>query len=491
MVTLPPLNLCTSFSDSYKFTQFRQLHPHTTGMFSYLECREGAMFPETMFFGLQAMLMGYLSGQVVTREAIEIGERWAKVHFGRDDCFNRHGWEMVLAKHGGKLPVVIQAVPEGMVVPNRNVLMTIENTDPDIPWLNNWLETFLVQVWYPSTVATLSREVRKIILRYLEETGDPSLLDFKLHDFGYRGSSCVEAAGLGGMAHLATGALGTDTVRAIDYANWYYGEEMAGFSIPASEHSTITSWGGPEFEAEAFQNMLHQFPSGLIACVSDSYNIFRAVRELWGKQFKDQVLERDGCLVIRPDSGSPPAVIKECCDGIWETFGGTVNSKGYKVFDPHVRLIQGDGIEWYSDPYSSASPDHMQHTCEDILQNMKYHGYSADNIAFGSGGGLLQKMNRDTQRFAFKCSATKRNGTWYDVWKDPITSSGKASKRGKLALVRNTLSQFATIRTYDEQEANHEHLLETVFLNGEVTKRQSFKEIRQRCAVPGVSFQPA
>jgi nicotinamide phosphoribosyltransferase len=449
------------------------------------------MFPETMFFGLQAMLMGYLEGQVVTKDDITYAEAWAKKHFGRDDCFNKHGWELVLAKHGGTLPVEIKAVPEGMIVPNRNVLMTVETTDPDIPWLNNWLETFLVQVWYPCTVATLSRQVRKIILKYLEETGDPSLLDFKLHDFGFRGSTCIEAAGLGGMAHLATGALGTDTTRACDYASYYYDEDMAGFSIPAMEHSTVTSWGGPQFEKDSFANMLKQFPKGLIACVSDSYDIFNAVRELWGNQFKDQVLERDGCLVIRPDSGYPPAVILECCDGIWETFGGTVNSKGYKVFDPHVRLIQGDGIEWLEDRNEQGYEGNpvYRHTCEQILWAMQKKGYSADNIAFGSGGGLLQRINRDTQRFAFKCSATKRNGTWYDVWKQPITATDKNSKRGRLALIDEpnglttvTIESLIT-RVKGNPHDNPMDLLEPVFRNGEVLRHQTLADVRERASV--------
>jgi nicotinamide phosphoribosyltransferase len=491
----PPIHL-PFFTDSYKITHHKQYPPDSQKVYSYLECREGAMFPETMFFGLQAMLKAYLEGPVVNQFSIDYAASMAAEHFVNGGLFNREGWQYILNEHGGCLPVEIKAVPEGMVVPNRNVLMSIVNTDEKVPWLTNWIETFLVQVWYPCTVATLSREVRKIILKYLEMTGNPSLIDFKLHDFGYRGSTSIESAGIGGMAHLVN-FKGTDTLRGVEYAQWFYGEPMAGFSIPAAEHSTMTSWGGPAHERDAFANMLKQFPSGLVAVVSDSYDIFHAIRELWGRDLKDQVMERDGVLVIRPDSGDPAQTVLKCCELIWDQFGGTVNDKGYMVFDSHVRLIQGDGIGWYRQRPPSGDRDD-RHTIEDILKIMQERGFSADNIAFGSGGGLLQQLDRDTQRFAFKCSAIKKKNQWWTVWKDPITQKGKGSKKGRLKLVNaedvpvdvrlwsgHPTDQYCTLETTSKYGTD---IMQTVFKNGELVVSQSFEEIRQR-GMYGVSLQ--
>jgi len=475
------------FTDSYKIGHWKQYPSDTEKIYSYFEARDGAMFPHTMFFGLQALLRTYLTGQVVTKENVRIARERAEMHFGRDDLFNYDGWMHIVNNHGGYLPVEIKAVLEGTVVPNRNVLMTIENTDERVPWLTNWLETFLVQVWYPCTVATLSMEVKKIILKYLEATGDPSLVNFKLHDFGYRGSTSIESAGIGGMAHLVN-FLGTDTLRGVEYAREFYGESMAGFSIPASEHSTITAWG-KEFEGAAFKNMLEKHPTGLVACVSDSYDIYNAIRNLWGHKLKKMVMEREGCLVIRPDSGDPKTVVRECCDLIWEAFGGTVNAKGYKVFNEHVRLIQGDGIGWYKEEYPEhvmgklAGPPTYRHTVEDILEEMMSAGYSADNIAFGSGGGLLQQMDRDTQKVAFKCSAMKRLGQWHDVWKDPVTSHGKRSKKGKLKLVRIAdVGGWASPQQEDLLFEGYPDLLQTVYRDGTLRVHQTFGEVRERAA---------
>ena len=226
-------------TDSYKVSHHRQYPPGTQNVYSYFESR-GGVFPETVFFGLQYYLKQYLAGKVVTRERIDEAAELFSQHFGDADLFHRAGWELILERHGGRLPVVIRAVPEGTVAPVSNVLMTVENTDPDCFWLTNYLETLLVQVWYGSTVATQSRDMKRTLLESLEETGDPTLVDFKLHDFGYRGVSSVETAGVGSAAHLIN-FLGTDTLAGIVVARDFYDCPMAGFSIPPAEHSTQNS----------------------------------------------------------------------------------------------------------------------------------------------------------------------------------------------------------------------------------------------------------
>lgn len=453
-------NICW-LTDSYKVSHYKQYPPGTERVYSYFESRRGSTYPATVFFGLQYYLDRYLAGPVVTQAKIEAADELFRQHFGHA-VFNRAGWQQILDKHAGYLPVVIHAAPEGTVVPESNVLMTIENTDSAAYWLTNWLETLLVQVWYASTVATQSRAMKQIILQYLEATGDPRLIDFKLHDFGFRGVTCPEQAALGCAAHLVN-FRGTDTVPGLLLVRQFYGEPMAGVSIPAAEHSTITSWGEAH-EVDAMRNMLVQYPTGVMACVSDSFDIFRACRDYWGGALKDEVLARDGMLVVRPDSGDPPTVLTKVLEILWLRFGGATNAKGYRVLHPQVRVIQGDAIDFEMLPR--------------ILTAVTSAGFSADNINFGSGGGLLQKLNRDTQKFAFKCSSVVVDGQQRDVYKRPITDPGKDSKRGRLKLVRHG-AEFATVC----EASPGANVLVKVFENGRVLQRSAWFDIRRRAAV--------
>eukprot|EP00039_Didymoeca_costata_P032109 m.36846 g.36846 ORF g.36846 m.36846 type:complete len:549 (+) comp9192_c0_seq2:113-1759(+) len=451
-------------TDSYKVTHNQQYPPNTKTVFSYFECR-GGKFKESCFFGLQYIIKNWLSGVVVTEEKIVEAKDYLDKHFG-PGVFNEAGWRYILEKHGGKLPMRIRAVPEGTVVPVKNVLFTVENTDPECFWLVTWFETILVQAWYPITVCTNSREQKKILRKYLDATAESSDgIGFKLHDFGFRGVSSAETAGIGGAAHLVN-FMGTDTLAALTVARDVYGlskDTVAGFSIPASEHSTITSWGKNE-ELGAFTNMLDKFPTGLVACVSDSFNIWEACTKLWGGTLKDKVSGRKGTLVVRPDSGHPPEVVVKCLELLGSKFGTSMNSKGYKMLPDFIRLIQGDGID--------------AEMLESCLAHMAAFGWSADNLAFGSGGGLLQKLNRDTMKCAYKCSWVKVGDEARDVSKDPITDRGKKSKRGRLTLedVNGTLT---TMENGDPAK----DVLTTVFENGELTVDQSFEDVRKRAEV--------
>jgi nicotinamide phosphoribosyltransferase len=446
-------------TDSYKVTHWKQYPEGTVKVLSFFESR-GGRYSETLFFGLQYLLKRYFTGQVVTEEKIEEAREIVAAHFGSTEIFNEAGWRHILVNHGGRLPVKIKAVREGSRIPVSNVLVTIENTDPEVPWLTNYLETLLVHLWYATTVATQSFFMKQTILRYLEETGTPESIDFKLHDFGFRGSTCVESASIGGLAHLVN-FKGTDTMEALRVGKYFYHEPMAGFSVPASEHSTITSWGRKN-EGLAFKNMLEKYPTGLVAVVSDSYDIYNACEHLWGEELRSMVLKRDGVLVIRPDSGDPTLVLPKILEILGRKFGYEVNQKGYKVLNPKVRLIQGDGITYLS--------------IETILEAIKLAGWSADNIAFGSGGGLLQQVDRDTQKFAFKCCAVDVNGVWIEVMKDPVTDSGKRSKAGRLVLNYEN-GAYKTVRIED---AKSEDLLYTIFEDGILFVDDTFSSIRER-----------
>ncbi len=449
-------------TDSYKTSHYKQYPEGTETVFSYLESR-GGKYDKTVFFGLQYFIKRYLEGQVVTLDKIDEAQQMIDSHMG-PGIFNREGWLHILNNHNGTLPVRISAVPEGTIVNTSNVLMTVENTDPKCFWLVNYLETLLVQTWYSITVATQSYFMKQDIKKYLELTSDDvdsAGIDFKLHDFGYRGVSSVETAGIGGLAHL-TSFMGTDTMEAIVIGKKYYGCDCAGFSIPASEHSTITSWGR-ENENKAMENMLDQYKdSPLLACVSDSYNIYDACEKIWGTELKTKVMERDGTLVVRPDSGDPLLVIPKMLTILYDKFGGQVNKKGYKVLDSHVRVIQGDGIN--------------SESMVSILEVMKNSGWSAENIAFGSGGALLQMMNRDTQKFAFKASAIKVDGQWQDVYKEPVDEPFKKSKKGRLTLSRGAFGVFETKRISEMENVKSQ--MQNVFENGKLLVDVTLDEVR-------------
>lgn len=446
-------------TDSYKTSHFLQYPPGGEEISSYIESR-GGLFPQAVFFGLQAFIKQYLLAPI-TRDQIAEAEEIVIAH---GLPFNRAGWLRIVDAHGGLLPLEIAAVDEGEVVPVHNALVQLRNTDPQLPWLTSYLETALLRaVWYPTTVATLSFAAKKIIRRYLDLTSDDAAgqIDFKLHDFGARGVSSLESAMLGGMAHLVN-FKGTDTLAAILGARRYYGAAMAGFSIPAAEHSTITSWGR-EREVDAYRNMIAQFArlGKLVAVVSDSYDIFNAVSALWGSELKDEVIRSGATVVIRPDSGDPVTVVVEVAKRLAASFGASANRRGYDVLNPCVRIIQGDGMDLVQ--------------IEAVLAALSAAKFSADNIAFGMGGGLLQKLDRDTMKWAMKASAIKIGGVWRDIYKDPVTDHGKVSKRGRQALIRDAAG-WRTVPLTDDLP----NRLTPVYRDGQLLRRTTLDDIRQR-----------
>jgi nicotinamide phosphoribosyltransferase len=450
-------------TDSYKVSMFKQYPAGTTGVYSYIESR-GGRYDKTLMFGLQAFIKEYLL-EPITQNDIDVAASILETH---GEPFNREGWEYILSEHKGYLPVVIRAVPEGSVVPVKNVLATIENTDPKCFWLTTYLETALLRaVWYPTTVATQSYTIKQVIKEYLEKTGDVNGLPFKLHDFGARGVSSLESAGIGGAAHLVN-FMGTDTITGLLFANEYYKAGIAGFSIPAAEHSTITSWGR-ENEVEAYRNMLQQFakPGAIVAVVSDSYDVFNAAEKLWGEELKAEIVASNATLVIRPDSGDPVSVNTKLVQILDQKFGSVVNDKGFKVLN-NVRLIQGDGVN--------------ELTIRSILGAFMALGYSADNIAFGMGGALLQQVDRDTQKFAMKCSSALVNGKWIDVQKDPVTDSGKKSKAGRVTLWKSGGEYASGVKPpagwSDKGFGGWSEALVTVFRDGQIISEYTFDEVR-------------
>ncbi|MHB1665923.1 nicotinate phosphoribosyltransferase [Thiomonas sp.] len=450
-------------TDSYKSSHFLQYPPGASGLFAYIESR-GGTYDRTLFFGLQYILSRYLSTRVTHAMVDEAKD----LFLAHGEPFNEVGWRHIVDVHGGRLPLEIRAVPEGSIVPTGNALVTVRSTDPAVFWLAPYMETMLLRVWYPLTVATQSWSIKRVIRLFLDETSDDPAgqLLFKLHDFGARGVSSEESAGIGGMAHLVN-FRGTDTVSALRYAQAYYDEPMAGFSIPASEHSTITSWGR-EGELNAYRNMLRQFggPGKLFACVADSYDLFHAVDNLFGGALKEEIVAANGMVVIRPDSGDPVEMALATAKRLAEKFGASRNAKGCLVLN-RTRIIYGDGIH--------------EASIRSILREFKNHGFSADNIAFGMGGALLQQVNRDTQRMAMKTSAVLLPDGWRDVYKAPVTDPGKASKKGLLSTFRNRATgEIRTFRLSEADPVAWEDQMRDTWRDGELLVRESLAEIRAR-----------
>lgn len=462
-------------ADAYKYSHHKLYYPGTTNIYSYLESR-GGKFDNTVFFGLQYFMKEFLEGPAFTQQDLDEAADFLPQVFGRDDVFDKAGFQYILDNYGGKLPVRIKAIPEGVAVPTQNVLLTIENTDPNCFWLTNFLETLLMQLWYPITVVTVSREVKKVVTRYFEETatqGAEAGIDFVLNDFGFRGVSSVESAGIGGAAHLIN-FNGSDNLAASTLIRRYYNTKTVfSKSIPATEHSICTLLG-KEGELEVYKHILKTFPTGIVACVSDSYNIFKACEEYWGETLKTAILEREGVLVIRPDSGDPVQTLLAIFTILFEKFGYTTNEKGYKVLPPQIRVIQGDGVNYDA--------------IIDMYHALKQAGISAENLVLGMGGALLQKLDRDTQKFAIKCSHAVVNGKEVMVQKSPtemnengeITPSFKKSKGGRLKLVLID-NEYKTVQENDYPAL--EDQMNTVFENGEITKEWTFEQIREHAEV--------
>ena len=451
-------------TDSYKFSHYLQYPEGTEYVYSYIESR-GGKYPASLFFGLQYILKEYLSTPF---SLTDINEAEAIIT-AHGEPFNREGFLYILDKYNGYWPVRINAVAEGSLVPTGNVLVTVENTDAHCAWVTSFIETQLMRLWYPVTVATREFYLKKVIKEYLHNTADDAAmggLGFKLNDFGARGASSTETSAIGGLAHLVS-FLGTDNVLALQAAKEYYDAKgPVGFSIPAAEHSTMTSWGGREGEPLAMENMLNKFnkPNSFVAVVSDSYDLWNAIDSYWGDKFLDRIKNSGGTVVVRPDSGDPVYTPVHTIRKLMAKVGSTVNSKGYKELPPYFRVIQGDGVN--------------EDTIPKILSFMESEGLSTDNIAFGMGGAMLQQMDRDTMKFAMKASAICVNGKWRDVFKDPVTDSGKTSKKGRVCLYKENGNYLTTSSTkWGDTKIPQ---MTTVFYNGHVTVNHTFDEIKER-----------
>jgi len=404
----------------------------------------------------------------------------------------------------GHLPLLIKAVPEGTLVPLRVPMLTVENTDPRFGWLTNYIETLAsCEMWQGSTSATIAYEYHKILSRYAEETSDmPDFVQFQGHDFSMRGMGAVEAACVSGAGHLLS-FVGTDTIPAILYLEDKYNanieKELVGCSVPATEHSVVCA-GGKVDEYETFRRLIQDvYPTGIVSLVSDTWDLWHVTSNILPK-LKDIIMARDGKVVIRPDSGDPADIIcglnttidystyevyverfdPECSESaykglieiLWDTFGGTINSKGYKQLDPHIGAIYGDSI--------------TIERAKDICERLKRKGFASTNIVFGIGSYTYQYNTRDTFGFAMKSTHCVIKGKEVNIFKDPATDTDKIKKSltGRVVVVQTAEGIEAidglSIANQNMIAAAGTDLLRPIFKDGVLLVDGNLSDIRAR-----------
>jgi len=424
---LHPTNILKSFAtDAYKAGHYLQLPPNSEEARFYIAPRKALRDDSQNYitFGVRYFIEKYLTCPLTSQDIQDTKKIWNYFNItGSDYPFPYAGFQKIVDHYKGHLPITIFGVKEGQILNQYNYpLFIISISDPDLIWLPGFIETALQRsIWYPSTVATISYTVKQRITKAYDKSVDQEnfyTIDSRLHDFGSRGASSGESAAIGGLAHLLN-FQGTDNMESVLLGHELYKipiSELA-CSIPASEHSTVTSWGSDSLaEKEALINMINIAKTRndkVFAFVSDSYDFYNMVDNIWGdKEIIQQIQKANLSPVVRPDSGDPTEVVLYALNSLSKSWGYTTNKKGYKVLDT-IRIIQGDGM----------SIDKIQHLVDAVLEQK----FSIENIAFGMGGGLLQKLDRDSMSWAMKMYKIKVKGNWRDVRKTPTTQQNKDS----------------------------------------------------------------
>jgi nicotinamide phosphoribosyltransferase len=470
-------------TDAYKTGHIFQYPPKTTAVYSNLTARTSRMpgIEAVVVFGIQYFLREYLLRQfndgffhLPKSIAVNAYRRRLDNALGRGAVSMEH----IEALHDlGYLPVRIKALPEGTRCPIKVPFLTIVNTLPEFFWVTNFLETLLCNVvWHPITSATIAAQYRKILDDYARATSDQEgFTQWQGHDFSMRGHTSLESSCVSGAAHLLS-FKGTDTIPAIDWLERYYyansDAELIGGSVPATEHS-VMCLGGKETELETFHRLITQvYPSGPVSIVSDTWDYWKVLNETV-RGLKAEIMAREGCVIIRPDSGDPVKILlgdhdappdslahRGTIDILWEIFGGTVNSKGFRQLDPHISVIYGDSI----------TLDRCKAICSGLLGRM----FASTNVVFGIGSYTYQHVTRDTFGFAMKATAGVVNGQRVTIFKDPATDDGvKRSAKGLLR-VNADLTLSENVSEAEEQEG----LLRVVFEDGVLMNALTLTNVR-------------
>ncbi|WP_435182294.1 nicotinate phosphoribosyltransferase [Cellulophaga omnivescoria] len=475
------------YTDGYKVDHRRQYPEGTTLVYSNWTPRKSRIdaIDEVVFFGLQYFIKKYIIEEFNTnffnKPKKEIAEKYSRRinnYLGPNSVGIKHIEDL----HDlGYLPMVIKALPEGSSVPIRVPMMTMYNTLPEFFWLTNYFETILsTTIWMPCTSATIAKQYRKILDKYAKETSTAlEFVDWQGHDFSMRGIAGMEAAVMSASGHLLSFS-GTDTIPAIDFLEEYYNansdNELVGGSVAATEHS-VMCMGTNTGEQETFKRLITEvYPNGIVSIVSDTWDLWKVLTE-YLPNLKEDVLARDGKVVIRPDSGDPADIICGNPNGkteeekkgvialLWEIFGGQTNSKGYKELDPHIGAIYGDSI--------------TTARATDICERLKQKGFASTNVVLGIGSFTYQYNTRDTFGFAMKATYGEVNGEGREIFKDPITDDGtKKSAKGLLKIEKENGTYKLVDQVNWEQEKTGE--LKEVFKDGKLLIDDSLQDIRNR-----------
>lgn len=474
-------------TDGYKVDHRRQYPNGTSLVYSNWTPRRSRVdgIDEVVLFGLQYFIKKYILEDFDTyffkqpkEKVVEQYKRRINNYLGENQIGTKHIEDL----HDlGYIPMVIKAIPEGGSVPVRVPMFTMYNTDPQFFWLTNYFETLIsAVVWMPCTSATIAKQYRKVLDKYAAETSSiPDFVNWQAHDFSMRGMPGIEAAVCSGGGHLLS-FTGTDTIPAIDFLERYYNadsdKELIGGSVAATEHS-VMCMGTVEGELETFKRLIFDiYPTGIVSIVSDTWNLWTVLTE-YLPALKDAIKERNGKVVIRPDSGDPADIIcgndsagndiekKGVIELLWDTFGGTINEKGYKELIPQIGAIYGDSI--------------TIERATTICERLKAKGFASTNIVLGIGSYTYQFNTRDTFGFAMKATYGEVNNEGREIFKDPITDDGtKKSAKGLIKIIKENGQYEMVDQVHWHEEKGGE--LREVFRDGRLLIDDTLQNIRQR-----------
>jgi nicotinamide phosphoribosyltransferase len=482
--------------DFYKADHRRQYPKGTTEVYANFTSRSNAHAQfisdghedKVVMFGLQYFL-SYFLGEIWQNNFFDLPKEKVVANYKRrmDTSLGEGSIPVdhIEALHDlGYLPLKIKALPEGVRVPIGVPPITIKNTLPEFFWLTNYIESVMsCFLWKPMTSATTAFEYKRLLQSYAKNTGTP--LDFVMfqgHDFSFRGMSFIPDAAASSAGHL-TSFFGTDTVPAIDFIEQYYmgdaTKSLIAASVPATEHS-VMCMGEQDNELGTFKRLITEtYPSGIVSIVSDTWDFWKVVTE-YVSELKGIIMERDGKVVIRPDSGDPVKIIcgdpdapvdtpehRGAVQCLWDIFGGTETETGHKLLDEHIGLIYGDSI--------------TLGRAQRIMEVLKANGFASGNVVLGIGSYTYEFVTRDNHGSAMKATSGVVNGERRDIFKDPKTDSGfKKSAKGLLRVEK----EDDTYVLYDQQTPEQEEQgeLKVVYYNGTITRKHTFEQVRQRLA---------
>jgi len=480
----------TLLCDFYKVSHKEQYPEKTNKIYSTWTPRTSRIegIDKVVAFGFQAFikeyLINYFNENFFNRSIDDVTNEYKRVIKYTLGVQNPNASHIIELHKLGYLPLKIKAVKEGTLIPIRVPMLTVENTNPKFFWLTNYIETLMsCCLWQPSTNATLAKEYRKILDEYAEKTGgDMSFVQFQGHDFSFRGKDSLDSAKSSGAGHLLS-FVGTDTIPSILYLEEFYNanieNELVGTSIPATEHSVMCAYG--QDELESYKRIITEvYPNGFVSIVSDTWDLWSVLNNVI-KPLKSEIMNREGKVVIRPDSGDPVKIIcgdlksdnenerKGVIEILWDIFGGTVTDKGYKVLDSHIGCIYGDAI--------------TLERCKEICEQLMKKGFASTNMVYGIGSFTYQYNTRDTFGFALKSTYALINEEEKFLFKDPVTDNGiKKSQKGLVVVYKENGNIIYIDNLTLEQRENYKDidLLENVFVDGKLLRDESLSEIRER-----------